>query len=83
MCPPLHRHPVTNDYMPEQFREEAFLKSAGDISDKLWDEEALRQWELEENKGISWEGRAAISQTKANSDPNSPYARGQRSFEEF
>lgn len=80
---PDYAHPVTNDYMPEQFREEAFLKSAGDISDKLWDEEALRQWELEENKGISWEGRAAISQTKANSDPNSPYARGQRSFEEF
>ena len=51
------RHPVTNDYMPPQFKDEVFLKPAGDLSDKTWDEEALQRWEIEENGGQPWEGR--------------------------
>lgn len=33
------------------------LKEAGDLTGKLWEEGALRQWELEDNEGIEWEGR--------------------------
>jgi putative ATPase len=51
------RHPVTNDYVPEEIRGMVFLKPEGDISDKLWDEAALRRWELKKNHGAPWEGR--------------------------
>ncbi|CCM00399.1 uncharacterized protein FIBRA_02429 [Fibroporia radiculosa] len=54
---PDYAHPVTNEYLPIQFRDAAFLKPAGDISDKVWDEDALRLWELEENEGRPWKGR--------------------------
>ena len=51
------RHPVTNDYLPIQFRGDEFLRKEGDTSDKTWDEDALRQWEFEENGGRPWSGR--------------------------
>lgn len=51
------RHPVSNDYLPPRFKDEVFLKPVGDLSDKTWDEEALRRWENEENDGVPWEGR--------------------------
>ena len=53
----MDRHPVTNDYLPPQFKDAVFLKPAGDLSDKTWDEEALQRWEIEENDGQPWEGR--------------------------
>ncbi|KAL6305035.1 P-loop containing nucleoside triphosphate hydrolase protein [Sparassis latifolia] len=54
---PDYSHPVTNDYLPVQFRGDVFLKPDGDTSDKIWDEAALREWELEENGGKPWSGR--------------------------
>ncbi|KAI0368277.1 P-loop containing nucleoside triphosphate hydrolase protein [Pilatotrama ljubarskyi] len=54
---PEYAHPVTNDYLPIQFRGEEFLRKEGDTRDKTWDEDALRQWEFEENGGRPWSGR--------------------------
>ena len=51
---------MTNDYIPEQFRGAVFLKPEGDISDKTWDEEALRKWEADENDGKLWDGRERV-----------------------
>ncbi|OBZ68067.1 ATPase WRNIP1 C26H5.02c [Grifola frondosa] len=53
----LDRHPVTNDYLPIQFRGDVFLRKEGDVTDKIWDEAALRRWEVEENGGKPWSGR--------------------------
>jgi len=53
----LRRHPVTNDYVPDEIKDMVFLKSEGDVSDKLWDEGALTRWETKRNHGIPWEGR--------------------------
>ena len=52
-----HRHPVTNDYVPDEIKGMVFLKPEGDVSDKLWDEDALTRWELKKNHGMAWEGR--------------------------
>ena len=30
------------------------------MTDKIWDEEALKKWEMEKNDGASWEGRQVI-----------------------
>ena len=54
----LHRHPVTNDYVPDEIKDVVFLKPEGDISDKVWDDDALRRWELKKNHAMPWEGRA-------------------------
>nr|VWO95020.1 Uncharacterized protein [Ganoderma boninense] len=54
---PDYAHPVTNEYMPIQFRGDEFLRKEGDTTDKSWDEDALRQWEFEENGGQPWSGR--------------------------
>ncbi|KAH9892738.1 P-loop containing nucleoside triphosphate hydrolase protein [Cubamyces lactineus] len=54
---PEYAHPVTNDYLPIQFRGGEFLRKEGDKRDKVWDEDALRQWELQENGGRPWSGR--------------------------
>ncbi|RPD78602.1 P-loop containing nucleoside triphosphate hydrolase protein [Lentinus tigrinus ALCF2SS1-7] len=54
---PDYAHPVTNDYLPIQFQGDQFLRKEGDTSGKIWDEQALREWELRENKGQSWSGR--------------------------
>ncbi|KAL1945874.1 hypothetical protein VTO73DRAFT_1876 [Trametes versicolor] len=56
---PEFAHPVTNDYLPIQFRDEEFLLKEGDIHDKAWDEDALREWEFKENGGRPWSGRPA------------------------
>ncbi|RDX54985.1 P-loop containing nucleoside triphosphate hydrolase protein [Lentinus brumalis] len=56
---PDYAHPVTNDYMPIQFRGDEFLRKEGDMSGKIWDEEALREWEFRENGGQNWSGRPA------------------------
>lgn len=53
----MNRHPVTNEYLPTQFREDTFLKPVGDMTGKIWDESALQKWEQEENRGRSWPGR--------------------------
>ena len=51
------RHPVTNEYLPSRVQGEIILRKEGDLSDKLWDEEALRRWEQVENGGRGWTGR--------------------------
>ena len=40
-----------NQYLPTELKDEVFLYKESDISDKLWDEEALKVWEREENDG--------------------------------
>jgi len=51
------RHPVTNEYLPSGVQGEIILRKEGDLSDRLWDEDALRRWEELENGGQSWTGR--------------------------
>ena len=53
----LRSHPVHNEYLPESLKGQVFLRKAGDISDKVWDEEALQAWEKEKNEGEPWSGR--------------------------
>ncbi|KAF8993719.1 hypothetical protein BDQ17DRAFT_1312103 [Cyathus striatus] len=53
---PAYAHPVHNTYLPIQIQGHKFLKM-NDSSDKIWDENALRHWELEVNGGKDWEGR--------------------------
>ena len=36
---------MTNEYLPEQFRSEVFLRKEGDLSEKAWDADALKAWE--------------------------------------
>ncbi|KAF8844273.1 P-loop containing nucleoside triphosphate hydrolase protein [Paxillus ammoniavirescens] len=59
---PSYAHPVHNDYSPLSLRGDKFLKDAEDMSDKVWDEDALLQWERECNGGRPWSGRPASSQ---------------------
>ncbi|KAH9969947.1 P-loop containing nucleoside triphosphate hydrolase protein [Russula compacta] len=55
--PPEYIHPVTNEYLPSGIRGEIILRKEGDLSDKLWDEDALKRWEEVENQGREWTGR--------------------------
>ncbi|KAI0260137.1 hypothetical protein BC834DRAFT_925966 [Gloeopeniophorella convolvens] len=55
--PPDFMHPVPNEYLPQRLSGELILRKEGDLSDKIWDEEALRHWEEAENDGLYWEGR--------------------------
>ena len=52
-----YKHPVTNEYLPRRLHGEVILRREGDLEDKLWDEEALRRWEVVENGGREWTGR--------------------------
>lgn len=54
------RHPVTNEYLPSSVRGEIILRKEGDLSDKLWDEDALKRWEEVENQGREWTGRHSM-----------------------
>ena len=45
-----------NQYLPTELKDEIYLLKEGDDSDKVWDEEALKLWEREENDGREWEG---------------------------
>ncbi|KAH7888769.1 P-loop containing nucleoside triphosphate hydrolase protein [Phlebopus sp. FC_14] len=56
---PSFAHPVHNEYLPMSFRGAKLLKKAGDVSDKVWDEDALLHWEMECNGGRPWSGRPA------------------------
>ncbi|KAI0823449.1 P-loop containing nucleoside triphosphate hydrolase protein [Trametes gibbosa] len=66
---PEYAHPVTNDYLPIQFHGEAFLLKEGDLHDKTWDEDALREWEFKENGGRPWSGRPADESVRAKDPP--------------
>ncbi|KAI9569582.1 DNA polymerase III, clamp loader complex, gamma/delta/delta subunit [Boletus coccyginus] len=57
---PHYLHPVHNDYLPPAVQGETFLKGPDDISNKLWDEDALVKWETECNGGRPWSGRPAL-----------------------
>ncbi|KAI1795490.1 P-loop containing nucleoside triphosphate hydrolase protein [Ganoderma leucocontextum] len=54
---PDYAHPVTNEYLPIQFRGDQFLWKEGNTTGKTWDEDALQQWEFDENGGRPWLGR--------------------------
>ncbi|KAE9401604.1 P-loop containing nucleoside triphosphate hydrolase protein [Gymnopus androsaceus JB14] len=57
---PDYAHPVHNDYVPPQIHGQQFMRKPGDVSGKIWDEAALKDWEREENGGNKWEGRSLI-----------------------
>ena len=52
------RHPVHNEYLPPRFKSEVFLREEGDMTGKLWDEDALVLWEREDNGSEAWPGRS-------------------------
>ncbi|KAF8578718.1 P-loop containing nucleoside triphosphate hydrolase protein [Ramaria rubella] len=54
---PDYAHPVHQEYLPPHLLGEIFLKKAGDLSGKTWDENQLKLWERERNHNQSWEGR--------------------------
>lgn len=53
----VYRHPVHNDYLPPQFKDDVYLREPGDMTDTIWDEDALKRWEREVNGGKEWENR--------------------------
>ncbi|KAJ7733781.1 DNA polymerase III, clamp loader complex, gamma/delta/delta subunit [Mycena maculata] len=61
---PDYAHPVHNTYLPSQLEGTTFLKKAGDVSGKTWDEEALINWENYSNGGKQWDGREMGEQSK-------------------
>ncbi|KAF9051020.1 P-loop containing nucleoside triphosphate hydrolase protein [Hymenopellis radicata] len=48
---------------PKSIASKVFLRDEGDKSNKIWDEEALKRWELEENGGEPWCGRKDAAQS--------------------
>ena len=48
---------MTNEYLPPELAGERFLYPTGDLTGKLWDEDALNNWEEKENDGKRWTGR--------------------------
>ncbi|KAH7102288.1 hypothetical protein BKA62DRAFT_699922 [Auriculariales sp. MPI-PUGE-AT-0066] len=63
---PTYGHPVRQDYLPvaalekaglAESSERAFLRKEGDLTDKVWNEGRLEEWEWFENDGKPWEGR--------------------------
>ena len=52
---------MTNTYLPFQLQAKKFLLEEGDLTGKVWDDEALAQWELAENAGKDWPGRQVKS----------------------
>ncbi|KAI0665963.1 hypothetical protein C8Q78DRAFT_1198775 [Trametes maxima] len=69
---PDYAHPVTNDYLPIQFRDDEFLRKEGDMRDKVWDEDALRQWEFQVNGGRPWSGRPETGSNQASGNTSGP-----------
>ena len=58
---------MTNDYLPAKLSSEVFLRKAGDLTGKEWDEVGLREWEQAENGGERWEGRDLVDFDKVRS----------------
>ncbi|KAF7321283.1 p-loop containing nucleoside triphosphate hydrolase protein [Mycena kentingensis (nom. inval.)] len=52
---PDYAHPVCNVHLPNQLENAEFLRPPGDTRDKIWDEEALAEWE---RRNGPWVGRA-------------------------
>jgi putative ATPase len=50
---------VHNQYLPQEVAGGEFLYKEGDTRGKIRDEEALCEWEKEENGGERWGGRDA------------------------
>ncbi|KAK7057260.1 ATPase WRNIP1 C26H5.02c [Favolaschia claudopus] len=65
---PDYAHPVHNTYLPPSLQNEEFLKEAGDTSGKMYDEDALRSWEINVNGGKPWEGRANLPEINSDVD---------------
>ncbi|KAL5526679.1 MGS1 [Sanghuangporus sanghuang] len=64
---PDYIHPVYNQYLPAELKDEVFLKEC-DESDQIWDDEALKTWEREVNGRKPWEGRPDRYQTEEDRD---------------
>ncbi|KAG9006369.1 hypothetical protein FRB94_000833 [Tulasnella sp. JGI-2019a] len=54
---PGYAHPVYNEFLPLQYSQSNFLRKAGDMDGKKWDEDLLASWEWRANGGKDWEGR--------------------------
>ncbi|KAJ3753604.1 DNA polymerase III, clamp loader complex, gamma/delta/delta subunit [Lentinula raphanica] len=55
---PDYVHPVHNGYLPLEIEGQRFMRRPGDTTGKIWDEEALKEWERRKNDGEEWEGRS-------------------------
>ncbi|KAJ3818397.1 hypothetical protein F5880DRAFT_1600015 [Lentinula raphanica] len=55
---PDYVHPVHNGYLPLKMEGQRFMRRPGDTTGKIWDEEALKEWERRKNDGEEWEGRS-------------------------
>ncbi|KAF5389348.1 hypothetical protein D9757_004365 [Collybiopsis confluens] len=55
MYNPDYAHPVHNAYLPPEIDGQRFMRPPGE--GKLWNEEALLEWERKRNDGKDWEGR--------------------------
>jgi len=64
------RHPVTNQFLPSELSDRDFLREAGDLRDKTWDEELLQEWESTENGGLAWTGRVDLRNEDSQDDVN-------------
>ncbi|CCA68520.1 related to MGS1-Maintenance of Genome Stability 1 [Serendipita indica DSM 11827] len=58
---PAYRHPVYQTYLPATLEGSRFLREEGDVTDKIFDENALRKWEWRCNQGRDWPGRSNLA----------------------
>lgn len=56
------------EYLPPMLVDEKILLEEGDVTGKVWDEGALRQWEWRRNGGNDWQGRTQRSDSKTKAD---------------
>ncbi|KAG8981399.1 hypothetical protein FRB90_007286, partial [Tulasnella sp. 427] len=61
---PSYAHPVHNDFLPLQYKQQRFLRPEGDLEGKVWDEDLLKQWEYMDNDGKDWAGRPKVEKTE-------------------
>ncbi|KAG8790109.1 hypothetical protein FRC16_001026 [Serendipita sp. 398] len=73
---PAYKHPVFQEYLPPMLSSAKFLLEEGDMTGKIWDEAALRQWEWRQNGGREWPLRsnagAAAEARQSDYDPTAP-----------
>ena len=62
-----YSHPVYNQYLPPELKDEVFLKDCDEL-DQIWDDEALKTWEREANDGKPWEGKPERDQPMGEPD---------------
>lgn len=57
---PDYLHPVYQEYLPPELRGTSFLQPEDSVKDKVYDEEALKQFEEKVLGGEKWEGRETL-----------------------